>query len=497
MKKQRFLGFSLGVFLSGCMVGPNYTPPEIQVSKDWGVPEEQIGEVKLNWWEEFHDPLLTEYIQKAALCNYDVLAAEARILRARAIRQISASSLFPQVNADINATKTYFSKNGPVFAIGPASGNSGDTTSPVTGLPFAVQIPQIQNLFNALFDATWELDLFGKTRRTVEVADALIGSAIEERNDVLISLFAEIARNYFELRGNQKRKELLEETLGILDEKASIVEIQWEAGYANRMDVESVEEEFLQAQAQIPDIIAEIYRNIYTLSILTGQMPEDLVEPLLKPSEFPTPPDAIAVGLRSDLLRRRPDVRKAERDLAAATASIGVAVASFFPTISLVAMGGLQSLNLPSLFRWDSRTWAYGGDANVPVFQGGKLVGTLHLTQAEQKSLAFTYQQTVLNAIQDAESSLIAYKQGKERSKFYRDFVEKAFSIYEISEIRWKTGFKSRIDLLDRQREWVESQLTLLNSDTQLLLSVAALYKSLGGGWEIEVSDLEKNDCEN
>ncbi len=472
------------IALAGCMVGPNYTPPEILVSDPWTTDGSSQESIAKSWWEVFEDPLLNEYIAKAEEFNYDILTAEAHILRARALRQVAASSLFPQVTADVNGTKTYFSKNGPVFAIGPAAGNAAITSSPLTGLPFSVQVPQMQNLFNALFDASWELDLFGKTRRSVEQAEALIESAIEERHDTLISVFAEVSRNYMELRSFQTKQRLLEENIALYRETAQIIRKRFEIGYSNLFDLENAEAQLSQAESMLPSVISEIYRSIYTLSILTGKMPETLVDELMPIKDLPQSPKTIALGLRSDLLRRRPDVRKAERDLAAATASIGVAVGSFFPTINLLGLGGLQSLQLPELLNWGSRTWAYGADVNMPVYQGGKLVGNLHFTQSMQVAAAYTYQQVVLQALQNAESAVVAYKQGQILSDFRNEVVEREKNKTEISCERFNQGLVNRLNLLEIEKEWVEAKLSAVESDTSLLLAVISLYKALGGGWE-------------
>lgn len=479
MKKIPLLACLL---LTGCMVGPNYTPPVVDVPDQWTANEESESTVTSVWWEVFNDTLLNQYIAKAEECNYDVLTAEANVLRARAIRQMSASTLFPQITADVNGTKTYFSKNGPAFAIGPAAGNAAVTSSPLTGLPFNIQIPQVQNLFNALFDASWELDLFGKTRRSVEQADALIDSAIEKKNDTLISIFAEVARSYMELRSFQAKQELVEQNIALQEETTAIIHKQFDAGYTNQLDVENSESALAQAKAQLPNIIAEIYRSIYTLSILTGELPENLVDELMPIQPLPKAPENIAVGLRSDLLRRRPDVRRAERELAAATASIGVAVASFFPTINLLGMGGFQSLQLPELLTWGSKTWAYGTDVSMPVYQGGKLVGNLHFTQAEQKAAAYTYQQVVLNALQNAEGSLISYKQDLVTCFYYAEVVNRAGASFDITRGRYVAGLVNRLDLLGVQRQWIQAKLSALESDTVLLFATVALYKALGGG---------------
>lgn len=473
--------------LSGCMVGPNYQAPELCVSDTWNAESENSAlEPTQKWWEGFEDELLTKYINLASSQNYEIQTAEANILKARALRQIAASNLFPQVIADLNGTKTYFSKNGPVFAIGQAAGDPGVTTSPTTGLPFTVQVPQIQNLFNALFDASWELDLFGKTRREVESAAAEYESLIEKKNDVLLTVLAEVARNYIDLRSFQERAALLKKNIELFEQNTAIVNANLQYGYANQIDLETIEAQLASARAALPDAYSEIYRAIYSLSILIGTPPETLVDELLSEQPLPNPPSQIAVGLRSDLLRRRPDIRFAERKLAEATANIGVAVGSFFPTVSLLAGGGFQSLLLPKLFEWGSRTWSYGADFNMPVFQGGRLVGNLHLSRAEEASAAATYQQTVLSALQDAETNLKKFQETAAAAKEYKENVVHNQYVVAITRERFIKGLVNRIDLLNNEKTLIAAKLTELDSKTAELLALISLYKSLGGGWEAE-----------
>ena len=478
------------IFFGGCMVGPNYIPPENNVT-DCFAPIQEVERVAdqctspiTEWWKIFDDPLLTKYIEMAGVHNQDILAAEANILQARAMKQVTASALFPQIGLDLNATKTYFSKNGPIFAVGPSTGSLPGTVSPTSGLPFAVQIPQIQNLFNALFDATWEIDLFGKTRRSVEAAVATIGSAIEKKNNILISVFAELARNFMEIRSYQKRLTLTEKNIHLLEQKAIIIQKQFESGYVSKLDYENIEATLSTARAVLPEVKAEIYRSIFTLSVLTGQVPEALLEELLTPEPLPKAPPRIGVGLRSDLLLRRPDIRNAERQLAAATANIGVAVASFFPSISLIADGGFQSLSIRNLFTAASRTWAIGGDVNMPIFQGGALLGNLRATRAAAASAAHIYQKTVLQALQETESALTSYSEDLLSSYELSETVERNRELVNLSTQRHSKGLVSRLNLLDSENQLITAELSFLDRETATLVDLITLYKALGGGWE-------------
>ncbi|MBU6383358.1 MAG: efflux transporter outer membrane subunit [Verrucomicrobia bacterium] len=473
--------FWLALAMTGCMLGPNYHTPDINVSNHWET-EAANSMPAQKWWEELQDELLNRYVEVASEYNYDIQAAEANILRARALRQIAASTLFPHINFDLNGTKTYFSKNGPVFAIGQAAGNPADTSSTTTGLPFAIQTPQIQNLFNALFDASWELDFFGKNRRAVESAVAELESRIAQRDDILLSVQAEVARNYIDLRGFQRRTHLLEQNIALYEQHAAIIRMAVDVGYANQLDLENIEAQLASAKGALPDAMAEVYRAIFTLSILIGRPPETLVEELFTPAPLPMAPNHVAVGCRSDLLRRRPDVRVAERKLAEATANIGVAVASFFPTVTLLANGGWQSLMLPQLFNWGSRTWAYGADVNMPIFEGGNLVGNLHFTQAEQAYYAAQYQQAVLSALQDAEKNLRNYVETAQSSVEYDQNVRHNELVVAITRERFLKGLINRIDLLNNEKQLISAQLTQLDSKMAELFALIALYKSLGGG---------------
>ncbi|MGD0665355.1 MAG: efflux transporter outer membrane subunit [Rhabdochlamydiaceae bacterium] len=476
------------MILAGCAVGPNYKQPENNVSNTWAMaaPETSNDAPLVEWWKVFNDELLNKYIAKAAEYNNDVLTAESNILTARAVRQIAASSFYPHIGADVNATKTYFSKNGPLFASSPSEGELPGTVSPITGLSLFPEFPQIQNLYNALFDMSWEIDLFGKTRRTVEAAQAIIERTIEQRNDTLLTVMAEIARTYMELRSSQKRAQLVEENIQLLEQKELIVQKQLEAGYVSRINYELILAQLATERSLLPDIKAQIYRGIYTISVLTGDVPETLVEELTVPKDLPQVPDLISVGIRSDLLRRRPDVRKVEREMAAATAGIGIAVASFFPTISLLGDGGFQSLMVKNLFSMGSKTWALGGDFKLPIFEGGKLMGNLKAARAETAASGHRYQQTVLSALEETESAIMSYTQDLNTTREQTESTEKYRNLVFLSHERQSRGLTSLIDLIDTERQLNESEQSLLGSQTSSLIDLVTLYKALGGGWEIK-----------
>ncbi len=469
--------------LSSCLLGPNYEPPPTPVPECWSYdpgPLSPLEEPCIEWWTLFDDPFLDCYIAQAVSNNQDILAAEAAICQARAVRQVTAAPLFPQINADLNYTRTYFSKNGPIFAI------SMGQTNINTGLPFQLQVPQIQNLYNALIDASWEIDIFGKTRRAVEAADAKVGSAIENRNDLLVTIMAEVALDYIELRSLQQQGALVEEYVSLLEKTAEIIAKRLEVGYTNRLDLERIKSEIALNVALLPGIYSQIYQMIYAISVLTGALPETLLCELLpRYPLMPLPSHEIAVGLRSDLIRRRPDIRYAERQLAAATANIGVAVASFFPSFTLNGDIGFQSLSLSNLFQAQSLTWAIGGDINVPIYHGGSLRGNLRIAEAQAVEALFHYEQIVLRALRESESAIVAYSEDSKTWEQLTAAIAHNQEIVFLSNERYIKGLVSLTDLLDSERQLNSIAQDRLNSQTGVLIDLVILFKAIGGGWEI------------
>lgn len=481
---MRYVPFMMFWILSSCTLGPNYKKPDNNITNTWTSMEDKpvadvlSAEPANDWWNVFNDNLLTKYIHRASQYNNDILTASSNILQARALRQIAASSFFPQLNSLVNATKIYYSKNGPAFTF-----DQGDNTP---GLPFGLQVPQIQNLYNILFDASWEIDIFGKTRRTVEAAEAHIGEVIEQRNDVLVTVIAEIARNYMELRSLQEKTELIQENISFLERKQLLIEQQFHFGYVSRLDYENIQATLSAEKAKLPPLEAKIYQNIYAISVLTGSAPQALLEELLPFQALPKLPKTIAIGLKSDLLRRRPDIRKAERHLAMATAGVGVAITQFFPTFTLSADAGLQSLALKNLFSLGSKTWDYGGGFSLPIFQGGKLKGNLEAKKADMIAAGYQYQQTVLKALEEAESALASYTHSL---KTLEETINKTIhyeKMVDLSQERNLAGLINMIDLLDQKIRLNESAQSLLEQDFLSIIDLISLYKVLGGGWQNE-----------
>jgi outer membrane protein, multidrug efflux system len=459
--------------LAGCRVGPKYCPPKMCVPNEWHNPV-SCDSAPACWWEIFNDPLLNKYIQQAAQCNKDIQSAEANIFQARAARQVAAAPLFPKISVDYDAFRIFLSKNGLVDALFPEAARERLGLTP----------PSYLSIYNNFIDASWELDIFGKTQRSIEAAQAELQSTIEKRSDLLITIFGEIARNYIELRSYQSQKELLERNIALLKTNVEIYQTRYTSGYSNLSDLEQVEIQLNQAVSQLPSVNSAIYTNIYSISVLTGCLPETLLEELLPKQPLPLLPDCLSAGVRSDLLRRRPDIREAERNLAQSYANIGVAIASFYPTFTLAGFLGLQSLKISNLFTPRSKTYIYGADVSLPVFQGGRLRGNLKMAEAQAAALALTYQQTVLNAVREAESALVSYNEDHTATEEFKQIVAKNKTLFELTHQRFINGLSGQLDASNSELILNNARISLLQSETSTLLDLVTLYKALGGGWE-------------
>lgn len=474
--------------LHGCILGPTFRKPSPCIPPQWHTSDASFDETQeacLDWWRVFGDPQLDRYIHLAAVRNHDVAAAEANVLAARAMIQSAAAPFFPLISGDANASRTAFSKNGPIFEFQGLQQSADPMPQ--------VQRPLFQNLFNLNFDASWELDLFGKGYRTVEAAGAQWRSAMEARNDLLLSVLGEVARVYIDLRGKQRQWELTKKEVSLLEQRIALVQERLGNGLDNEIEIQRAQAALDDAKANLPDLERAIYQAAFALSVLTGSLPECLLEELLPMDRLPCPPEEIAVGLRSDLLRRRPDVRRAEEDLHAAVANIGVAITNFFPSFSLLGFLGLQSLDLRNLLELRSNTWSYGADLPFPVYQGGGLTANLRISRAQAEQAYQIFQQTVLKALEDVESSLVAYAKVQEVKNLLQQKVSRIEIERDVTRQRLDAGLVDALNLIDFERELVASEKELTNSRVVQLLDMVALYKALGGGWQIPFHCCEQN----
>jgi NodT family efflux transporter outer membrane factor (OMF) lipoprotein len=452
--------------LAGCTVGPDYQQPGGSVLDTWFASENSQKQsstdpVIIEWWGVFNDPMLNKYIEQAVRNNKDVQIATANVRRARALRQQSASSLFPQVDAQGDAARSKGSDN--LSATGNADANS---------------------FFDAGFDASWEIDIFGGNRRGVEAAEARVGSAIANHQDVMLTVLSEVARNYYEARGLQKRIAITEENAGLFKKTADLIETRLEAGESSEFDLSRAQGQYQLTRARVPNLNAELQASVFNLSVLLGQPPEYLLEDMKLTKPLPAPPDVVPVGLRSELLRRRPDVRVAERELAAATADIGVATSDLFPKFFLTGSAGSEADAFGDLFRAGGGFWSFGSLVQWPVFSGGSIRAQIATEEAETQAALATYEKTVLEALRDTETALTRYGEELETRRRLELGVGSRRKSVSLAQELFRAGEQDFLAVLDSERELVTSEDDLVVSETQSITKLIALYTALGGGWE-------------
>jgi len=381
-----------------------------------------------------------------------------------------AADLYPQV--DTSATYSRLRSSGTATPIV----GGGDATEFAAG--------NEKNLFEAGFDATWEVDIFGRLRRKVQAADADIAVAEWDRRDVLIILLSEVARNYVELRGTQKRIIILKQNIELQRKSLELTRGRLEAGLGNELDVAQAEALLTTTESQVPALEAAVKASIHRLGVLLALGPEALLQELSGEAPIPPPPPVVPVGLPSELLRRRPDIRKSEMQLAAATARVGVAVADLFPTFSMTGFLGLQSAKLEYFVRPDSILWNVGPTISWQVFDAGRIRANIKVQNAREEQALITYQRAVLKSFEDVENALVAYAKEQQRRRSLMAAVDANRRATDISSGLYAEGLVDFLNVLVSQRSLSQSEDELVQSDQRVSTDLVALFKALGGGWE-------------
>jgi NodT family efflux transporter outer membrane factor (OMF) lipoprotein len=497
----------LAALLGGCTVGPNFIPPKLFSPASWfsgrPPPPPQLESRTVpepldpNWWTVFNDPVLTGLVQQVAASNLDVRTATIRIAEARQERAIAASSALPDLNGNGSYTRERASKNG-VLSLASGGGSSTTQTgsngagqgNAANGTGFGVvPIPGSSgsspfDIYQYGFDASWELDLWGKVRRSVESADASVEQSAENRRDVLLSNIAEVARDYLQLRGVQTTLAITRENLGTQQQSLQLTQQRFAGGLTSDLDVANAAAQVATTQAQLPQLETTEASDINALSFLLGEPPGALRQALQTPKPVPPVPPTVPIGLPSELARRRPDIREAEDQLHSATADIGVAVASFYPSLTLSGSVSLQALQFKDLNNISSTQYALGPTLSLPIFQGGQLRGTLELRRAQQQEAATNYEKTVLQALHDVDNALTAYQDEQQRRDLLQQAVAQNQKAVGLAQSRYAQGIDDFLTVLDAQRNLLQAQQQLSESTTNVSTDLVQLYKALGGGWE-------------
>jgi outer membrane protein, multidrug efflux system len=465
--------------MASCSVGPNFLPPRTDVPSQWDAqevvtPEQPSKTVSdpvtlVDWWRSFKDPTLNSLVSLAIETNPDIRQAEARIRQARAARGVAAAGFFPEITS-----QAFFDRSqGSSTTLGPG------------GTPAISSAGGIRDLFQVGLDASWEIDIFGGTRRNVEAASADLRAAVEDRRDVLVTLVGDVGNNYLNLRGFQQQLEIAWQNLEAQKKTAEITHKRFEAGFVSRLDVANADAQVNTTAAQIPLLESSARAAIYSLEVLLGQNPGFMQKILARPYPIPPPPPQIPVGLPSDLIRRRPDIRRTEAQLHAATARIGVATADLFPRFFLTGNTGLSASDLNLIGRTqESKFWSFTPSVTWPVFAGGAIRWNIELQDARQQEILFNYQKTVLNALREVETALVAYTKEQEHYKFLAQAVENNRRAVDLSMKLYLAGRTDFLNVLTAQRALFLNEEALVQSNRTLVTNLIALYKALGGGWE-------------
>jgi NodT family efflux transporter outer membrane factor (OMF) lipoprotein len=484
--------------LAGCAVGPDYKPPQVKTPAQYvGAATTQpatqstttAAPVLNAWWTTFNDPVLDRLMEQAKQSNLDLRIAEARLREARAQRGVVSADYYPTLDATAGYSRSKSSRNS--FPGGVSTGAGAGTGTGGTGVTGATSgssasLGQERDLWQAGFDAAWEVDVFGGVQRSVEAADADIEASTAELQNVLVSLLGEVARNYVELRGFQRQIAIAENNAKAQEQTLSLTQAKFKAGISSDLDVARAEAQVSSTRATIPSFEAAAQQTAHRIAVLLGQAPEALIAELGKPQAVPVPPPEIAVGLPSDLLRRRPDIRSAERQLAAATARIGIATSDLFPRFTLNGALGLQSSSFSNWADSNSTFWSIGPGLRWPIFNAGRIRANIRVQNARTDAALANYQNTVLQSLEEVENALVAFDREQARRRILSSAVASNSRAVDLSQQLYQRGVSPFLDVLDAQRALYLSQDELSQSDTNVSANAVALFKALGGGWQPE-----------
>ncbi|MDP2469603.1 MAG: efflux transporter outer membrane subunit [Candidatus Palauibacterales bacterium] len=462
----------LSVMTAGCTVGPDYEPPDFSTAT---VPDQWRTAVETEmaadttdlemWWVSFNDSLLTDLIRRAELGNLSLQAAVGRVVEARAIRGAARGGYYPDIVLGGAYSYQKVSENG-------VQGGSGASllADPFDSWSFGL-------------DLSWEIDLFGKVRRTVESATAQLQASVEDYRDVLVTMYAEVGSAYVDARAFQVRLDFASQNVEAQRNSLQLTRDRFRAGLTSALDVAQAEQNLAQTESSIPSLQIGLEASLNRLAVLLGQAPGALHDELDERVGLPRPDDQVAYGIPADLLRRRPDVRRAERQLAAQTARIGIATAQLYPSLSIGGSVGVEALSFGNLDDSGSLFWGIAPSISLPLFTGGKLKNQVRAEEARTEQALAAYEQTVLRALEEVQDALVAYGQEKQRRDRLAEAVVASQRAVDLVKTQYVSGLTNFQNYLDAQRSLFQQQDELAQSDGQVVINLIDLNRALGGGW--------------
>ncbi|MCE5335883.1 MAG: efflux transporter outer membrane subunit [Desulfobacteraceae bacterium] len=460
---RRPLIFALTILLAGCMVGPDYRRPAVDTPQSYRYEEADArGTVNIDWWKQFEDPVLDGLITEALSNNKNVKIAAANVENAAGVLLQTRSPLFPQFNYTGTAARQLLSER--------------------NAAPISSVVANPQNAYQVLAGASWEIDLWGRIRRLTEAAQANLLSTEEARRGVILSLVSSVAGNYMQLRGLDKQLEVANKNLAAYAESVDLFEKQFSYGQVSQMNLTQAQSQYDTALASIPQIESQIAQLEHAISILLGRNPGPITRG--KPIFQMSLPE-IPIGVPSEILERRPDIRQAEQNLIAANAKIGAARALYFPTISLTGTMGTASDNLTDLFTGPARVWNYTGTLTGPIFTAGSIAGQVQQATATQKAALLSYESSIQNGFSDVENALIARRKLEEQLGAQEKLVATLRQYEHLAKLQYEGGYATYLTVLNAEQQLFPAELNYAQTRASLCAAYVKIYQAMGGGWVV------------
>lgn len=494
--------------VSGCMVGPTYHKPHSWTPQHYDTHNQDHGHpsstsavtqapVADAWWQYFHDPELSSLETRVATQNLGFLLSSANLAQSRAQMMIAGAERFPNLSAQGSYQRAQHSSKQlqeVVKRVGKGIGGrlpSGNASEGLLNNAQETSIPLL-NQWQDKIDATYEVDLWGRVAHQYQAAKAVAQMSEEERRSILIARQADMARDYLQLRGDQKRQAVLAANHQTLTQLRDLSQSRYRSGLVTELDVDSVQARLHSLEAEQASLDQNVAQEMNAIALLLGAPPQSLNQELTKTAGIPTVPPFVPAGLPSELAQRRPDIREAEARLREAVAEVGQATADFYPKVTITADFGFQTLSFRDLGFWNARAWNVGPTISLPIFQGGRLYGQLKLKKAAQQSAAIEYRQTVLQAWNEVDNALQAYHDEQSRHDGLSQAVADNKRALALASSQYRSGLGTYLDVLEAQTHLQNAQLDLTSSDATLATDLARLYNALGGGWKQELPEADR-----
>lgn len=445
-----------GALLSGCVVGPNYSKPALFsaiTSIGQGQKPRPLPDLS-EWWKKFNDPTLDRIVELALEQNLSVASAKAKVIEARSSYQATGGAELPTVNGSSSVRR---------------SGTLDSSSS---------------NLFQSGVDASWEIDLFGANRRTREAARAGLDAAQEELRAAKVSLVADIATNYINARGYQERIALSHKTVKSQRNTRDLVRMKQELGSASELDVANASGTMANTEAGVPDLQIAYQQSLHRLGVLSGQQPKALTAMFAKARSVPRASYSIKNGISADAISARPDIRVAERQLAKATANIGIAEAARYPSISLSGSISSSASVIGDLAKSSTIGWALGPSLTVPIFNNGRLKANVAVAEAQRDQSFIQYQSAILTALEDVENALVSSTQNRNKRTKIADAVKSYRQVYDLTRVSYESGASDFLDVLTAERSLFGAETNAIENRVAIALDFVSLNRALGSGWD-------------